>query len=128
MPRPPSRDKHPRGWLRPAALAAALFGTLVAAQAGGASDTAPPAVDFSRQIRPLLSENCFACHGPDENKRKAKLRLDTKQGAFAPLRDGSFAIIPGKPGESRLIERITAEEDAQRMPPVKSGKHLTAPQ
>jgi mono/diheme cytochrome c family protein len=90
--------------------------------------TAGAAIDFNRQIRPLLSENCFACHGPDENKRKAKLRLDTKQGAFAPLRDGGFAIVPGKPGESRLIERIAAEEDARRMPPVKSGKRLTAPQ
>src|SRR5207253_10433166 len=76
----------------------------------------------------LLSDNCFACHGPDEKQRKAKLRLDTKEGAFKELRGGGFAIVPGKASESKLIERVTAEEPAERMPPVKSGKHLTAEQ
>jgi mono/diheme cytochrome c family protein len=88
--------------------------------------TAPskPVVDFTRQIRPILSENCFACHGPDEHKRKAKLRLDTKEGALGKLRDGSLAIAPGKPDESELIARITADEPSAHMPPAKSGKHL----
>src|SRR5947209_9900942 len=83
-----------------------------------------PAVDFNRQIRPILSENCFACHGPDAGQRKARLRLDTKEGAFAELRRGGFAIVPGKPDESALVERITAARPTHRMPPPKSGKEL----
>jgi mono/diheme cytochrome c family protein len=83
-----------------------------------------PAVDFSRHILPILSENCFACHGPDAKQRKAGLRLDTKDGSRAELRDGGFAVVPGKSAESVLIQRITAGEPARRMPPLKTGKHL----
>jgi mono/diheme cytochrome c family protein len=89
---------------------------------------ANPEVDFTRQILPILSDNCFACHGPDAGQRKAKLRLDTKEGALAALRDGSFAIVPGKSAESILIQRVSAEDRARRMPPAKTGKHLTADQ
>src|SRR5258707_284314 len=84
----------------------------------------PVAIDFNKQIRPILSENCFACHGPDEKQRKAKLRLDTKEGALGKLRHDGFAIVPGKPDESELIARILADEPSARMPPAKSGKHL----
>jgi mono/diheme cytochrome c family protein len=83
-----------------------------------------PSVDFNRQVRPILSENCFACHGPDEKQRKAKLRLDTKEGALGELPNGDHAVVPGKSEESELVWRITAEDPAQRMPPAKSGKHL----
>ncbi len=85
-------------------------------KAGGA------AIDFNRQIRPILSDACFACHGPDQKKRKAELRLDLKSEAQA----FPGLIAPGKPEESELIKRLTSEEG--RMPPAKSGKKLTAQQ
>src|SRR5262249_34683530 len=80
-------------------------------------------------IRPILSDKCFACHGPDDNKRKAKLRLDTRDGALALLQSGAGrAVVPGKPEESVLLDRVTAAEPGTRMPPQKTGKHLTARQ
>ncbi|MCI0456630.1 MAG: PSD1 and planctomycete cytochrome C domain-containing protein [Gemmataceae bacterium] len=82
------------------------------------------AIDFSRQIRPILSDNCFRCHGPDEKERKAKLRLDIKEGAFKELRNGGFAIVPGKSAESELIARITAHDPSERMPPPKTNKRV----
>ncbi len=85
---------------------------------------AKPAIDFTRQVRPILAENCFACHGPDDKARKAKLRLDTKEGALGH----AGAIVPGKPDESELIARVTSKEADQVMPPPKSGKKLTAEQ
>ncbi len=82
---------------------------------------APPAgpVDFNRDVRPILSNNCFQCHGPDEKTRKADLRLDTADGA-------KTAITPGKPDQSELIVRLTAAHDEGLMPPAKTGKKLTA--
>src|SRR5215471_8645213 len=62
-----------------------------------------PAIDFTRQIRPILAENCFACHGPDDKARKAKMRLDTKEGALGPSRSGTPIIVPGKSTASELI-------------------------
>ena len=83
----------------------------------------PAKVDFARDIRPLLSDKCFACHGPDAKQRKADLRLDTREGAVADL-DGYSAVVPGKPSESELVARITADDEDDRMPPPDSGKHL----
>ena len=83
------------------------------------------AVEFNRDIRPILSDKCFACHGPDEKKRLTKLRFDTEEGAFADLGGGRFAIVPDSPGESGLVSRITTDIEAQRMPPAYSGKKLT---
>jgi Protein of unknown function (DUF1553)/Protein of unknown function (DUF1549)/Planctomycete cytochrome C len=81
--------------------------------------TAPAAeiIDYNRDIRPLLSDTCFNCHGPDEKKRKAKLRLDTREGMLR-------AIVPGKPGESELLLRINSDDPMVVMPPPKSGKSL----
>ena len=80
----------------------------------------PAKIDFSRDIRPILSDKCFACHGPDDKVRKAKLRLDTREGAHAA------AVVPGKPDASELIARLTATpDDKSVMPPVKTGKKLT---
>jgi hypothetical protein len=86
------------------------------------------AIDFDRQIRPILSENCFTCHGPDEQQRKAKLRLDTRDGAIGALRGGRHAIVPGKLAESELLARIASEDEAERMPPAKTKKRLTPQQ
>src|SRR6185295_20071255 len=83
-------------------------------------------IDFNRDIRPLLSDNCFTCHGPDENKRKAKLRLDIRDEALKPAKSGGKAFVPGKSGESELIKRITSKDDDERMPPDK--KKLTTEQ
>ncbi len=83
------------------------------------------AVEFNRDIRPILSDKCFACHGPDEKKRLTKLRFDTEEGAFADLGGGRFAIVPDSPGESGLVSRITTDIEAQRMPPAYSGKKLS---
>ena len=74
-------------------------------------------IDFNRDVRPILSDRCFACHGPDEKHRKAKLRLDTA--------DGKKSLVPGKPDDSDLIARVTAEDPEDRMPPGKHGKALS---
>ncbi len=78
-------------------------------------------VEFNRDIRPILSNNCFTCHGPDNNLRKAKLRLDQEEGALRVL-------SAGKPTESELYKRLVTTEAADRMPPAKSNKHLTKEQ
>lgn len=82
------------------------------------------AVDFNREIRPILSDKCFACHGPDEHERKADLRLDTKEGAFGDL-GGYFAIVPGKPESSEVWLRIMEDDPDEIMPPPKFHKELT---
>ncbi|PYT78407.1 MAG: hypothetical protein DMG40_20120 [Acidobacteria bacterium] len=82
-------------------------------------------VDFDRDIRPILSDACFACHGPEEDSRQGKLRLDTKEGVFAN-RDGYQMIVPGNSAASRLYQRIIAKE--RRMPPVSFGRNLTPKQ
>jgi hypothetical protein len=88
---------------------------------------ADPPVDFGRDVLPVLSDNCFFCHGPDEKARKAQLHFDTKEGAFR-VRDGEAVIVPGKSSSSELIRRLTADDADERMPPPKSNRHLTAKQ
>ena len=84
-------------------------------------------VDFGREILPILSHNCFGCHGPDEGARKAKLRLDTHDGLVGEL-DGVTIVTPGKPDKSELIARITSKDEDEVMPPADSGKQLTPQQ
>ena len=79
---------------------------------------------FNRDIRPILSENCFACHGPDSQHRKAGLRLDRKEGLF-DKREHGFAVVPGQLQESLLIKHITSNDPDEQMPPPKSGKTLS---
>lgn len=85
---------------------------------------APSAVDFAREVQPILSDNCYHCHGPDEPARKAKLRLDTKEGAFR-VRDGKAVIVPGKPESSDLVARIQSKDPDEVMPPPDSHRKLT---
>ena len=86
-------------------------------------------IDYQRDIRPILSDHCFACHGYDAKKREAELRLDTPEGATAALDSGDgHAIVPGKSAQSMLVRRITSTDKDERMPPAKSGKTLTAAQ
>jgi hypothetical protein len=93
-------------------------GLLLAARATGQE------VDFARQIRPILSKNCFSCHGHDAKHRKAKLRLDTREGAIA-AREDSAAVVPGDSGRSLLHARITDQDPEERMPPPDAGRALT---
>jgi len=85
-------------------------------------------VDFARDIRPILSDNCFACHGPDEKARKGKLRLDLRAEALKAAKSGEIAIVPGEPSKSELIRRITTTDPDDVMPPPKSDKKLTPAQ
>ena len=93
------------------------------------SDAAPKprTVEFNRDIRPILSDNCFACHGPDKNKRKADLRLDTQEGAFGD-RGEVVILVPGMPEQSELFRRISTTDEQLRMPKAKFGKKLSAQQ
>jgi hypothetical protein len=84
---------------------------------------AGPKIQFNRDIRPILSENCFACHGPDKNQRKAKLRLDVREVAVE-----KEAIVPGKPDQSKVVEHIYTTNEDDLMPPPKTHKSLTAAQ
>jgi hypothetical protein len=86
-------------------------------------------VNFDRDIRKILSDNCFKCHGPDEKERKggkkgARLRLDTSEGAQMDL-GGKQAIVPGHPEKSEVVKRITSTDQDEKMPPPESGKKLT---
>src|SRR5215469_10330163 len=92
-----------------------------------APEAVPLPVEFNRDIRPILSNNCFQCHGPDQKKRKADLRLDTKDGLFKQA-DGYANIVPGRLDESELYVRIASDDEAEQMPPPKSGKTLTKAQ
>ena len=89
------------------------------------SDGGP--VRFDRDIRPILSDNCFTCHGPDESRRQVFLRLDTQEGIFQD-RGGYRPIVSGDPQKSRLYQRISAEDTARRMPPPGSDRQLTEEQ
>ena len=84
-------------------------------------------VDFARDIRPILSDACFQCHGPDQTQRKADLRLDTREGAFSES-SGNIPLVAGKPDESEVYLRISSDDPALLMPPPKSGKKLSAKQ
>lgn len=86
------------------------------------------AQQYNRDVLPILSENCFACHGFDPQARQGSLRLDTFDGATSPADSGATAIVPGQPDSSELLRRIASDDAAEQMPPPESGKRLTAEQ
>ena len=103
--------------MRIAAFALALFLLLTA-------PLSAQIVEFNRDIRPILSDKCYTCHGPDKARRLTKLRFDIEADAKQDL-GGRFAIFPGAATKSEMIRRITAADPARRMPPVASGRTLT---
>src|SRR5687767_14833721 len=109
---------------RAAALAACCSIVLAGAVsvAGRAQDARPAApLSFNRDIRPILANNCFACHGPDEKQRETKFHFDTREGAFAE----EGIIVPGSAAKSVLVKKILEPDPAERMPPPDSGHALT---
>lgn len=98
-------------------VAAALFAPALA--------SAADEIDFARDIRPILSDNCFACHGPDKKGLKGDLRLDLRETAILSNKDGRTAIVPGSPDKSELIRRIHLDDPDKGMPPADSHKKLT---
>lgn len=109
-------------------LVACLIGNFGAFEAVAERTAAPrDPVDFNRDIRSILSDNCFKCHGPDKNQRVSDLRLDTKEGALADL-GGFHAIVPGDLNNSEIYQRITTSDLDNRMPPFDSGGKLSEKQ
>src|SRR5438105_1801901 len=100
---------------------AILLATLI----GQTSPARGAPVDFSRDVRPVLARHCFKCHGPDDQARKAKLRLDVRAGAVRKARSGNRPIVPGKPGDRELVRRIFATDAHERMPPPAVKNPLT---
>jgi mono/diheme cytochrome c family protein len=109
-----------------ASHAVVIFAALLAPLAAvrGEDPPLPAQIEFNRDIRPILADTCFHCHGPDKAKRKAGLRLDLEASAKARL-DDYFAIVPGDPAKSELIRRVTASDADDRMPPADSGRQLS---
>jgi len=106
-----------------------LFGIIIGVlelsglRVAGAGVEAP---DFTSDVRPLLSRNCFKCHGPDDAARKSKLRLDLRETALKPAKSGAVAIVPGKADSSELVKRISSTDPDEVMPPPSTKKQLTS--
>jgi hypothetical protein len=93
----------------------------VGAYAASEAQPLPEKIEFNRDVRPILSDNCFYCHGPDASHRKGKLRLDLREHAIA-----REAFVPGKPAESELVLRVRSTDEEEMMPPPDSNKKLSA--
>ncbi len=108
-------------------LVAAMQGCGEGVSGSYSDEKLPEEVSYNFDIRPILSDKCLACHGPDANKREAGLRLDIAENAFAALQEnpGAHALVAGKPELSQVYLRITTEDSTERMPPVESNLKLT---
>ncbi len=90
--------------------------------------SAADAPDFTRDVRPILSQHCFKCHGPDDKSRKGGLRLDVRDSALREAKSGGIALVPGKPDDSELVTRIFTDDEDELMPPPSAKRPLTAAQ
>src|SRR5258708_5488731 len=99
-----------------------VYGILAAVLLSGLLRAADVTVDFNRDIRPILSDKCFTCHGPDPGNRKTALRFDTEAGAHIDLAKGRHVIVAGDPAASEIIRRIASSDQAVRMPPAYAGQ------
>lgn len=127
VPNPPGRRRATAVLLRSLAWILGLgLGWGIAAGGLTAGAAGVSGVSFNRDIRPILSDHCFACHGPDEKTRKGGLRLDIEAEAYKALRSGHRAVVPGKPDESALMDRVTTDDPDEQMPPAEMKKPLTA--
>src|SRR3954447_9464298 len=113
---------HPDRWYAIALCLLLAFPLGLSANADG------PGPDYSRDVRPILADNCFRWHGADEQSRKAGLRLDMREAAVRGGDSGDPAIVPGKPDASELIHRITSSDESERMPPPDAKSRLTSAQ
>src|SRR5436309_356524 len=113
-----------RAGRRPLLFVLLLAGTCWLLPRSAAAAKGPP-LEYNRDIRPILSNNCFKCHGPDAKERQAGLRLDLREEALKPAESGRRAIVPGKLSASNLVRRILSPRDEYRMPPPDSNKKLT---
>lgn len=112
----------------PRCLVVLCFVTSVTSEANAQSSAANTRVDFARDVRPILSNHCWSCHGPDEATRQAKLRLDRRETAIAKTESGKVAVTPGQSAASELVSRINTRDDDLVMPPPSAKKPLTATQ
>ena len=85
----------------------------------------PRRVDYNRDVRPMLSDKCYQCHGPDENARSTELRLDVQTSALSLLDSGARAVVPKSVGESEIVRRVTSTDSDERMPPPEAGDRLS---
>ena len=125
FPKPERTVAHGSGWSVRTIIV--LFACLNSGEplAVVAETTAVPTVQYNRDVRPILSDKCFHCHGPDSGARQADLRLD-EHGAATADRGGHRAILPGEPVRSELVRRVSSKNDDERMPPPDSSPGLTA--
>ncbi|MCA9180625.1 MAG: hypothetical protein KDA51_04210, partial [Planctomycetales bacterium] len=110
--------------LRPVGISPLLGLLVMITSAVSTARGASPVIDFNRDIRPLLTEHCYACHGPDAKQRQGGadqsggLRFDKRESAVAPLGEERYAIVAGDPQRSEMIQRIWSTDDSQLMPPA----------
>ena len=119
---------HAMSFRPPHALCLFTALTALASTAFAAEPPVPAKIEFNRDVRPILSDTCFHCHGPDAKAREAKLRLDIREEALKPAESGETPIVPGHPEKSEIVRRLLTADKDDLMPPPKAHKPLTGRQ